>query len=434
MINARTFKGARDFLPEQMLHRERITQIMRNVFKKYGFAPMETPAIEYLDVLTGKYGEDADRLIYKLDYKVGSKDAAALHYDLTVPFSRVVAMNPHLAVPFKRYQIQPVWRADRPQPHQGRFREFVQCDCDVVGTSSVIVDAELVAITYEVLKMLGFNEFVIKINNRKILNGLTQYLGLSPDMTGEVCRSIDKLDKISWDEVAKELLEKGISNDAIKTAETLLTKSEISLSYLSRAFSDIPEALEGIQELENMFTYLQCMGVDAANYTFDLSLARGLDYYTGPIFETKLPNHPHIGSLTGGGRYDNLIGTFTGKSMPAVGTTLGLDRIYTAMEQLEMLVAMKTSTQVLVANFSETTVVPCLQLVAQLRSIGICTEFYPEQAKMKKQFAYADKQNIQYVLILGEDELQQGKISLKDMRTGEQVIIRFEEIEREINK
>jgi histidyl-tRNA synthetase len=421
-IAPRVFKGARDFLPEQMLHRERITGVMREVFKKYGFAPIETPAIEYLDVLTGKYGEDADRLIYKLNYKTGEKDEAALHYDLTVPFSRVVAMNPDLPMPFKRYQIQPVWRADRPQPHQGRFREFYQCDIDAVGSTSMLIDAELVAITYEVLSKLGFTTFLIKINNRKILNGITQYAGLDASLTQEVCRSIDKLDKMPWSEVEKELREKQLPDSGIEKLAYLLNQS-LDLESLETELGHIPLAIEGINETQEMFRYLNLLGVDSNNYTFDLSLARGLDYYTGPIFETKLTDQPHMGSLTGGGRYDGLIGMFTGKEMPSAGTTLGLDRIFTAMQQLNMLPEVKTSTQVLVARFSEATLDACLKLAAALRNQGINTEVYPENAKLKKQFTYADKKAIPFMIIIGEEELANGNVALKNMTNGEQKVL-----------
>jgi histidyl-tRNA synthetase len=421
-IAPRVFKGARDFLPEQMLHRERITSVMREVFKKYGFAPIETPAIEYLDVLTGKYGEDADRLIYKLNYKTGEKDEAALHYDLTVPFSRVVAMNPDLPMPFKRYQIQPVWRADRPQPHQGRFREFYQCDIDAVGSTSMLIDAELVAITYEVLSKLGFTTFLIKINNRKILNGITQYAGLDASLTQEVCRSIDKLDKMPWSEVEKELREKQLPDSGIEKLAYLLNQS-LDLESLETELGHIPLAIEGINETREMFRYLNLLGVDSNNYTFDLSLARGLDYYTGPIFETKLTDQPHMGSLTGGGRYDGLIGMFTGKEMPSAGTTLGLDRIFTAMQQLNMLPEVKTSTQVLIARFSEATLDACLKLAAALRNQGINTEVYPENAKLKKQFTYADKKAIPFMIIIGEEELANGNVALKNMINGEQKVL-----------
>ncbi|MCO5249415.1 MAG: histidine--tRNA ligase [Chitinophagales bacterium] len=432
-IKPRIFKGARDFLPEQMLHRERILDVMRKVFKKYGFSPIETPAIEYLNVLAGKYGEDADRLIYKLNYKTGTKDEAALHYDLTVPFSRVVAMNPDLVLPFKRYQIQPVWRADRPQPHQGRFREFYQCDVDAVGSKSMLIDAEMVAITYEVLKELGFKDFLIKINNRKILNGITQYAGLSADMTQEVCRSIDKLDKMPWSEVQKELEEKEIQSDAIDKLGGLLTQ-ELDLDNLSQTLTDISIAQEGIRETQALFSYLDQLGVDSQNYTFDLSLARGLDYYTGPIFETKLPNQPHIGSLTGGGRYDQLIGMFAGRDLPSVGTTLGLDRIFTAMQQLEMLEPLMTSTKVLVLVFSDEEMPHSIRLASKLREAGIETEIYPEATALKKQFNYANKKNIPFVAILGEEEIRKDKVTLKDFRTGKQATLDFSEVIEQVKK
>ena len=427
MIKPRTFKGARDFLPEQMLHRERITDTMRRVFRKYGYAPVETPAIEYLDVLTGKYGEEADRLIYKLNYKTGTKDEAALHYDLTVPFSRMVAMNNDLAVPFKRYQIQPVWRADRPQPHQGRFREFYQCDVDCVGSASMLIEAELIAITYEVLSSLEIPDFLIKINNRKILNGITQYVGLDNNFVGDVCVSIDKLDKVAWTEVAKELADKNIAQNSIDKLHQLLSQ-KLNLLQLKAELADIEIAQEGIAEIEEIFKYLNILGIPEQYYTFDIALARGLDYYTGPIFETKLPKHPHIGSLNGGGRYNGLIASFGGKDLPSVGTSLGLDRIFTAMQQLNLLPDIKTSTQVLVGNFGESTLEKSLELVSKLRAANINTELYPDDVKLKKQFAYCDKKQIPFIAVLGEDEIQQNKISLKNMKTGQQNLLSFEEV------
>jgi histidyl-tRNA synthetase len=433
MIPARVFKGARDFLPEQMLHRERILEVMRSVFKKYGYAPIETPAIEYLDILTGKYGDEADRLIYKLNYKTGTKDEAALHYDLTVPFSRMVAMNNDIPTPFKRYQIQPVWRADRPQPHQGRFREFYQCDVDCVGTTSMLIEAELIAITFEVLSALEIPDFLIKINNRKILNGITQYIGLDNTFVGEVCTSIDKLDKVDWKEVEKELLDKNITIEAVEKLHQLLQK-EINLQELKKELKDIAIAQEGIAEIEEIFKYLDILDIPNQHYTFDIALARGLDYYTGPIFETKLPKHPHIGSLNGGGRYNGLIASFGGKDLPAVGTSLGLDRIFTAMQQLHLLPAIKTSTQILVANFGENTLDAALNLVKDLRANNINTEFYPEATKIKKQFSYCDKKQIPFMAILGDEEIAQNKISLKNLKTSEQNTYTFDEILQIIQK
>ncbi len=427
-IKPRLFKGARDFLPEQMLHRERIVDTMKQIFRKYGFAPLETPAIEYLDVLSGKYGDEADRLIYKLNYKTGTSDEAALHYDLTVPLSRVVAMNADLPMPFKRYQVQPVWRADRPQPHQGRFREFYQCDCDVIGSESPIVDAELIAITCEVLRVLGFKDFLVKINNRKILNGITQYVGLPATATADICRSIDKLDKVSWKEVEAELIGDGFSHDIVAKLKDLFVEANITLPKLKEVLSEIPEALDGIDTLEKILECLNIWGIDSANYTFDISLARGLDYYTGPIFETKLPAYPHIGSLTGGGRYDTMIGMFTGKDLPAVGTTLGLDRIFTAMQQLNMLQEVSTHTKVLVANFSEATLNYNLRLLSHLRRNNIAAELYPEVSKLKKQFMYAEKKGIPYMIIAGDEEVNSNTCNLKNLTTGEQNPLSLDEI------
>lgn len=418
-IQARIFKGARDFFPEQMLHRERILQVMRTTFKKYGFAPLETPAIEYLDVLTGKYGEDADRLIYKLNYKVGQKDEAALHYDLTVPFSRAVAMQTDLPLPFKRYQMQPVWRADRPQPHQGRFREFYQCDADCVGSESMIIDAEMIAITYEILSQLTIPDFIIKINNRKILNGITQYIGLDNSHVAEVCNAIDKLDKVEWNEVEKDLIEKNIAATSIEKLHQLLIKN-LSLDLLKTELNSIEIAQQGIAELQELFSYLAIFNIPETHYKFDISLARGLDYYTGPIFETKLPKHPHMGSLNGGGRYNGLIASFGGKDIPAVGTSLGLDRIFTAMQQLNLLDDLKTSTKVLVGNFGEATLAASLKLVTDLRANNINTEFYPDADKLKKQFGYCDKKKIPFMCIIGEEEMAANVITLKNLQNSEQ--------------
>ncbi len=429
-IEPRIFKGTRDFLPDEMIHREEVQKIMRSVFQKYGFEPIETPAIEYLNVLTGKYGEDADRLIYRLKYKEGTKDEAALHYDLTVPFSRVIAMNKDLPKPFKRYQIQPVWRADSPQPNQGRFREFVQCDIDAVGSKSMLVDAEIICIVNEILTALKFQNFIIKINNRKVLNGLVAYVGLDTSWTGEICRSIDKLDKISFDEVAKELKEKNVPDDAIAKLKTVVSGGTITIADTEKLLKGIPVGEEGVTELKDLFAYLTSMNIPKENFIFEISLARGLDYYTGPIFETTLPEHPHIGSLTGGGRYDELIGSFSGVDTPAVGTSLGLDRILSAMKQLNMLDKAQTRTKILVTSFSKETVLDSLNIASMFRQQGVNTEIFHEPVKLKSQFSYADKKGIRYVAILGEDEIKNNKITIKDMTTGEQKLLTNEEVKQ----
>lgn len=429
-IEPRIFKGTRDFLPDEMIHREEVQKIMRSVFQKYGFEPIETPAIEYLNVLTGKYGEDADRLIYRLKYKEGTKDEAALHYDLTVPFSRVIAMNKDLPKPFKRYQIQPVWRADSPQPNQGRFREFVQCDIDAVGSKSMLVDAEIICIVNEILTALKFQNFIIKINNRKVLNGLVAYVGLDTSWTGEICRSIDKLDKISFDEVAKELKEKNVPDDAIAKLKTVVSGGTITIADAEKLLTGIPVGEEGVTELKDLFAYLTSMNIPKENFVFEISLARGLDYYTGPIFETTLPEHPHIGSLTGGGRYDELIGSFSGIDTPAVGTSLGLDRILSAMKQLNMLDKAQTRTKILVTSFSKETILDSLNVASMFRQQGVNTEIFHEPVKLKSQFSYADKKGIKYVAILGEDEIKNNKITIKDMTTGEQKLLTNEEVKQ----
>ncbi len=428
-IQPRVFKGARDFLPSEMIHRERITNIMRNVFKKYGYAPMETPAIEYLNVLAGKYGEDADRLIYKLNYKTGGKDEAALHYDLTVPFSRVIAMNQDLVMPFKRYQIQPVWRADRPQPNQGRFREFYQCDFDAVGTYSLLIEAEMIAIISEVLTALGFKNFRIRINNRKILNALVQFAGLTADKTQDVCRSIDKLDKMPWDKVAEEMSANQIDQAAIDKFQKIFSAGPLTINDIETLTAqDANFNGEGVTELKELFDLLEMMKIPRDNYCFDISLARGLDYYTGPIFETVLPDHPHMGSLSGGGRYDKMIGMFSGRDIPAVGSTLGLDRIFTAMQQLEMMEDEKSFVQVMIANMDDEARSYNLNIAQELRSLGINVMVYPDSSKMKKQLNYADKHKIQYVVIVGSNELKNEEISVKNLVSGEQQTIKKSEL------
>lgn len=421
VIEPRVFKGTRDFLPEEMVHRDRIVEVMKVTFEKYGFEPLETPALEYWDILTGKYGEEGEKLIYRLDYKGGHE--VALRYDLTVPLSRVIALYPHLPKPFKRYQIQPVWRADKPQLRQGRFREFYQCDVDTVGSDSMLVDAEIIALTHDVLSNLGFETFRIRINNRKILAGIVEYSCGDQSRSAEVCRCIDKLDKLGLEGVREELGKCDIPEAA---AQKLLKVLEISgdietiLKDLEREVRECEIGQMGLNEMREVISYLVSLGVPETRYTFDLNLARGLDYYTGPIYETVLSERPHIGSLAGGGRYDELIGMFCGIEVPATGTTIGLDRIYTAMQQLNMLENVKTKTYVLVTLFDQDRADQSLKVVGELRESGINAEIYFEKASLKKQFTYAHKKGIPYVVILGPDELDKGEISIKDMVSGKQ--------------
>jgi histidyl-tRNA synthetase len=419
-IEPRIFRGTRDFLPEEMIHRDRIIGVMKSTFEKYGFEPLETPALEYWDVLTGKYGEEGEKLIYRLDYKGGYE--VALRYDLTVPLSRVIALYPHIPKPFKRYQIQPVWRADKPQLRQGRFREFYQCDVDTVGSSSMLVDAEIIALTHEVLTNLGFESFRIRINNRKLLAGIVEHACGDQSRSADVCRCIDKLERVGIDGVKEDLAQCEIPEASIQKLLRVLEISGDAHTLIKEMEKELKGTVgtAGLAEMEELLAFLRSLKIPAEKYTFDLHLARGLDYYTGPIYETVLPDQPHIGSLAGGGRYDELIGLFSGVDVPATGTTIGLDRIFTAMQQLNMLAGAKTKTHVLVTAFNEGSIDQTLNIASKLRQGGINTEIYFDRANLKKQFTYAHKKGIPFVLILGPDELERGEISIKDMGSGEQ--------------
>jgi histidyl-tRNA synthetase len=424
-IKPRIFSGTRDFLPEEMLQREQIIETIKSAFRRYGFLPLETPALEFLDILLGKYGEEGDRMIYRLAYEEG--ETLALRYDLTVPLSRLVAMyQGQLQFPFKRYQIQPVWRADRPQIRQGRFREFYQCDADTVGSDSMLADAEIIALTSEILNALGFRNFVIRVNHRRILRAITLNAGLRREDEAAVCRCIDKLDKIGLQGVRKEMLDAGFSTAAVERVFKVLEltgEPEELLEQLASLLGSSEGAEEGIGRTRELLDYVARLGVKPYNYRFDLYLARGLDYYTGPIFESILPEQPHIGSLTGGGRYDDLIGLYSGIAVPATGTTIGLDRIFEAMGQLGMLSGRKTTTKVLVVNFGGESLQHSLALAGKLRSAGIATEVYFEEARIKKQISYADRKGIPFVAIIGEEEAKSGSVSIKTLASGEQVTL-----------
>ena len=432
-------KGTRDFLPEQMLKRQYVINIIKNVFEKYGYQPLETPAIEKLDVLSGKYGEEGEQLMFKIlkrgtgIEKVGQeqkeftirnfKDIVdlGLRYDLTVPLCRVIAMyRNEIALPFKRYQIQPVWRADKPQ--KGRYREFFQCDADNVGSSSMLADAETIAIINEILLTLGFQKYKIRINNRKILSGIVEYSGVDMTRDTDVCVAIDKFEKIGLDGVKKELEIREIPNQAIDKILPILEikgNPDSVLTDVGELLKDSEIGTRGVEEISELISYIKTMGITEENYVMDLYLARGLSYYTGPIFESVV-EEPRIGSLTGGGRYDKLIGMFLGEDIPATGTTLGIERIIDVMTELNMMPDMRTSIKVLVTIFDEQTKNNSIKLVQKLRNAGIKSEIYYEISSLKKQFKYADKMGIPYVIILGPEEVEKNELSLKDMTTGEQ--------------
>ena len=412
---------------------------VKTIFERYGYEPLETPAIEKLDVLSGKYGEEGDKLLFKVlrrgtaleDLQYGSKEVVvkkysqlieeALRYDLTVPLSRVVAMHQDkISLPFKRYQIQPVWRADRPQ--RGRYREFYQCDVDTVGTESMLADAEVIAIVNDVLETLGFDQFIIRINNRKILDGILAHAGIDPKKGPSALIVIDKLDKIGIDGVRSELGKRGISEDSIKKILTVLEISGAPKGVLSELSSTISKNAvldEGIDELQQIVTYLPNLGVPESRCKIDLYLARGLGYYTGPIYETVV-EEPNIGSLSGGGRYDHLIGMFLGKEIPATGTSFGIERIIDVMSELEMFPASATKTAVLVTLFDQSTLSASLNFTQELRKIGINAENFLNLAKFKKQLSYANKKEIPFVAIIGPDELAENRVTIKNMTTGEQ--------------
>jgi histidyl-tRNA synthetase len=411
----------RDILPQQMIHRQYVIGIIQDVFERYGYEPLSTPSVELHETLTGKYGPDAERMIYSVSRK-GGKEKLALRYDLSVPLSRVMAMYPDLRKPFKRYQISPVWRGER--PGKGRYREFYQCDVDTVGTSSMLADAELLSITYDVLNRLGFEHYVMKINDRKILTGIGQFAGIPDGLLGGLYRSIDKLEKIGLGGVKEELKASQIPEDAIvRLLELLRVKgdSEAILRELQERLGEYPVALEGIRELQELLAYGSDMGVPDEQCQADFSMVRGLDYYTGPIFEAVV-EEPRVGSLCGGGRYDELIGTFSDRSYPATGISFGIERIIEVMEELSMFPPEvgTTKTQVLVTIFSEDQMTTSLQLSGNLRSSGLNTELYFENDPLGDQIRYALKKGVPYVVIVGPDEAAAGQVTVRNLPLKEQ--------------
>jgi len=445
-------KGTRDFSPAEMEKRNYIFNTLKKVFKKYGYNEIQTPSFENLSTLTGKYGDEGDKLIFKIlnsgDYlaKVDETLLAernsnklipqisekALRYDLTVPFARYVVMHQNeITLPFKRFQIQPVWRADRPQ--RGRYREFYQCDVDVVGSESLLNEAEFIMIYHEALKALGLKDFTIKINNRKILSGIAEIIG-KPELIVDMTVAIDKLDKIGIDGVNKELIERGFTEEDIRTLKPIIELSGSNtekLEQLKTVLAASQTGLKGIQEIEEVFGYVSALAEEEtlAKYVeVDITLARGLNYYTGCIFEVKT-NEVAMGSIGGGGRYDDLTGMFGLKGLTGVGVSFGADRIYDVLEELNLYPSSNsTSTKVLIVNFDKTLESFTLPLLAALRKEDIAAELYPTAAKLKKQMSYADAKQIPYVLLIGDEEKESGQLSLKDMASGEQVRLTREEL------
>ncbi|MEM7371338.1 MAG: histidine--tRNA ligase [Bacteroidota bacterium] len=443
-------KGTRDFIPEVTLRRQFIFQTISTVFRKHGYVPIETPAMEKLSVLTGKYGEEGDKLIFKIlnngDFLRKAKDLddsqklsfqiseKALRYDLTVPFARFVVMNQHmLTFPFKRYQIQPVWRGDR--PGKGRYREFFQCDADVVGSDSLLFEAEFISMYDEALSTLGLTDFRILLNNRKILSGYAEVVG-QPDKLKDICIAIDKLDKIGQEGVMEELIQRGLSKGQASRLFELTAyegSNEEKLEFLEKEFQNSPNGVTGVREIREILEILRSFPLQHAKVELDLSLARGLDYYTGAIFEVKAEG-VSIGSIASGGRYADLTGIFGMPGVSGVGISFGADRIYVVMEELGLFKEIKTNgVEVMLINFGKDTQQANLQALWQLRRAGIAAELYPEAAKMKKQFSYANKNQIPYILLIGADEVESGTYQLKNMRTGEQVKLTLQEIISQIS-
>ena len=434
-------KGTRDFSPEEMMRRTYIFDTIKSVFRLFGYAPLETPSMENLSTLLGKYGEEGDKLLFKIlnsgDYgaKLSEEELRqaskicekGLRYDLTVPFARYVVQHQNeIVFPFKRYQIQPVWRADRPQ--KGRYREFYQCDVDVIGSKSLLSEVELVDIVARVFSKLGIS-VTLKMNNRKILFGIAESIGHADKMI-DITVAIDKLDKIGLDNVKNELRERGIDDEAIAKLQPILELSgtnEEKLVKLSEVIGSSETGMVGIEEMRTIFSNVEKLGI-ALTPELDLSLARGLNYYTGAIFEVKA-NDFQIGSISGGGRYDDLTGIFGMSGMSGVGISFGADRIYDVMLGLNLFPEeLACSTKVLFVNLGAAEEEASMRLLSELRNHEISAEIYPESAKMKKQMEYANRRGIPYVVIIGSNELAQGIATVKNMRTGEQSEVVFAEL------
>lgn len=443
-------KGTRDFSPAEVAKRNYIINSIRGQFEKFGFQPIETPSFENSETLMGKYGEEGDRLIFKIlnsgdflqkanEQAYAEKDSnkltasiseKALRYDLTVPFARYVVQHRNeIEFPFKRYQIQPVWRADRPQ--KGRFREFFQCDADVVGSDSLWQEVEFVQLYDAVFTALGLNGVTIKINNRKVLSGFAEVIGES-DKLIDFTVALDKLDKIGEEGVKKEMQEKGISSEAIQKIQKVFGLKG-NFSEKTEVLKQILETSEigrkGIEELEFINSAIDELKLNTATLDLDVTLARGLNYYTGAIFEVAAPKGVAMGSIGGGGRYDDLTGIFGMSGVSGVGISFGLDRIYLVLEELDLFPETVTGNiKALFINFGEKESLYCLKAIKELRAAGIAVELYPEEAKMKKQMNHANKREVPFVILAGAEEIDNKMFTLKNMKTGEQAAVSFEDL------
>jgi histidyl-tRNA synthetase len=428
-LQARLPKGMRDFLPVQMRRREYVFGIVREMFARYGFEPMQTPVLELRETLMGKYGEEAEKLIYRAEHP-GGKEEVAMRYDLTVPLARFVAMYPNdIVLPFRRYQLSPVWRGERPQ--RGRYREFYQCDADIVGAPGMAADAEVVSLVVAVLERLGFPQFTVKINNRKLLTAIGTWAGVEGPALAELYRSIDKFDKVGAVGVRAELVERGLPAEVVDRVMGLITislddsaKLDFLETTLKTGAADDTALLEGVNELRALLAHLEAGGVNRARYAIDFTMVRGLGYYTGPIFETVI-TEPNLGSVQGGGRYDDLIGLFRGERVPTTGISFGIERIIDVMEELglfpEDLGA--TATEVFVTVFDETTRAHAARLAADLRAAGLATDLSLLDKPLGKQLGMADKKGVPVAALLGSDEIAAGVVRLKRLRDAHEVTV-----------
>ncbi|MEO8285339.1 MAG: histidine--tRNA ligase [Chloroflexota bacterium] len=421
-VDPQRLKGFRDIMPATMFARRHVMETLRSIFELHGFAPLETPALEYAATLEGKYGED-ERLIYKFEDQ--GKRRVGMRYDLTVPLARVVAMHINdLQFPWKRYQMSPVWRGDNPQ--FGRYREFYQCDVDIVGTSSPLADADILSILGEAMTTLGFTGYRVVINNRKVLAGLARSAGVAPDQAGTIYRAIDKLDKIGPEGVREEMVKKGLPEDVARRAlDLFLSGKDVKsfsdnaalLAELTGPLKDDAEATAGLNEMQQILDALSVMGVDLDRYRVDVTLARGLDYYTGTVYEVVV-DEPKIGSLGGGGRYDELMSLFSGRNLPTTGVSFGVERMIDVMFELGMVTPMSTASKALITVFdaSPASTSASLALASELRAQNIACEVYLNPGdKLGKQFGYADKLGMPYAVVLGPDEIAQGTVTVKSL-------------------
>jgi histidyl-tRNA synthetase len=418
-IQPRTLKGFRDYLPEAMLPRERIMETARHVFRSYGFSPIDTPALEYLEILLGKGSEETDKQLYRFQDHGGRE--VGLRFDLTVPLARFAAQHIGvLGTPFKRYQIATVWRGENTQ--RGRYREFMQCDFDTIGTTSVAADAETILVVRELMRELGFQNFMVRVNDRAILNGLLEKVGLA-DKSGPILRALDKLGKIGAEKVMEEM--KSVSGASNDQAQQILQLVQLAganddvLKQLDSLGAGNDRASSGVARLRDVISYVDAVPDQAGIVHVDPSIARGLDYYTGIVLETTLDDLPDIGSVCSGGRYDNLAELYTSQQLPGIGASLGLDRLLAAIEELKLIEPVRTPAEVFVPYFAATHLGDYLRLAAELRAAGLGVEVYPEPKKLGKQLQYADKRGFRIALVAGDDEFAAGECQVKNLATGE---------------